>query len=105
MEVLNMSSLVARVAQASGKWAMYVNLGEFATVEDVVLARNALPWLTSDDDQCLMDGFAVVLFDSRKEAYAVYEAVPGDDNPPAEGLPRFYAMLASPELGVVTENT
>lgn len=114
MEKLHMSSMVVRLAQATGKWAMYVNLGMCDTTDDIDAILRALPWLNldyagsvraKDDGQCLADGFVVVLFETEKEAMEVYEAIPGDDNPPPDNQPGFYAMLVSPVDGIVTENT
>ena len=115
------------LAKAKDKWCVYLEPGLTLddirhnghrvgmTIKDIddmyeAALKEACPWSTTWlETEFMLNDRAFVLFDTEAEARTAFAAVVGDNGPTEtnsyDGIHRVYAMLVSPEVGFLTENT
>ena len=87
-------------------WAVYISFIEDHEWPEIC---KAAPFLVEDTDyQLLTDGRGVLLCESEKEAYKIFDQIVGDDGPTETNLyngpANVYALVIGPD-GMETENT
>lgn len=100
-----------QACKATGKWGLMLSAGGFDSIKDDPRElKSAAPYLSVDDVAMLWSGDTVFrLYDSETEARADFRQTVGDEGPTAtnsySGKISVFAALASPVVGIVTENT
>jgi len=105
MRKLTGHDVIGELAKALHKPVMYIAFGD----EPFPELLQACPFLTMDDIQILMDGFAYLIFDTQEAMENAYNHVVGDDGPTKfnkyDGPARVYALTCDSNGRFLTENT
>jgi len=105
MKKLDIHKAFAELCKATGKWGLYISW--VGTAVDVI---DAAPYLHQlEDGQILLDGQGIILCDSEKECYNLYDQTVGDDGPTSlnsyDGPDKVYALTCNPSGQLQSENT
>ena len=114
-KALSYTEIFELLCKSTNKWGLSLSFDWVwlePTVDDVLSeiekATNGR-LVMYNDTQCIMDGYAVFLFDSEDEMLEAYEDIVGDDGPTArnsyDGPVRIYALTCSNEGVTLNENT
>jgi hypothetical protein len=117
VKFLTNTVLLEDYCKATGKYGMFINIGDWRTDEELKEIFKAAPYLDSENSndflnyisQILCDGQGFIICDTRAEMERYYDLTVGDDGPTAlndySGPCKIYALTCSPENGLENENT
>lgn len=107
MQFLTAHCLFSRICKLSNQYGMLLEFDSSAGSETLLAA----PYLKDHEatSQCLMDGFAFLLFESEDQMLRHYEMTVGDDGPTKtnsySGPARVYAAMFDSQGVCIDENT
>lgn len=116
MKVLGIYDLLQAATSKHNKWGILISFTPPSDLEtfDVDLAEltKAAPWFFGDPEisgDAVMEGFAIVLFDSEEEMDTAFDSTVGDDGPTKvnsySGPTTVFACTCDPNGLLLGENT